>query len=120
MIFRRSSPTLSSWRTPCPISSKTRDGTPPRAHPSSSVPIDARTEYASAYATAGRAFRRRSSPELFEPFYRPDHSRTRQKGGGTGLGLSLVRRIAELHGAPPDVSSKLGEGSTFGFSLPVA
>jgi two-component system OmpR family sensor kinase len=57
---------------------------------------------------------------LFEPFYRPDQSRTRQKGGGAGLGLSLVRRIAELHGAPPEVSSKLGEGSTFGFSLPVA
>jgi signal transduction histidine kinase len=57
---------------------------------------------------------------LFEPFYRPDQSRTRQKGGGAGLGLSLVRRIAELHGAPPEVSSEIGKGSTFGFTLAVA
>jgi signal transduction histidine kinase len=57
---------------------------------------------------------------LFEPFYRPDQSRTRKNGGGAGLGLSLVRRIAELHGAPPDVTSEVGKGSTFGFSLPIA
>jgi signal transduction histidine kinase len=57
---------------------------------------------------------------LFEPFYRPDQSRTRKNGGGAGLGLSLVRRIAELHGAPPDVSSEVGKGSIFGFSLSVA
>jgi two-component system, OmpR family, sensor kinase len=57
---------------------------------------------------------------LFEPFYRPDQSRTRKNGGGAGLGLSLVRRIAELHGAPPAVTSEVGKGSTFGFSLPIA
>ncbi|HUB08482.1 MAG TPA: HAMP domain-containing sensor histidine kinase [Myxococcales bacterium] len=58
-------------------------------------------------------------PRLFEPFYRPDASRTRSTGGA-GLGLSLVRRIAELHGAEPRVESAPGQGSTFSFTLPIA
>jgi len=59
-------------------------------------------------------------PRLFEPFYRPDASRARRSGGGTGLGLSLVRRIAEIHGAPPFVTSTPGEGSTFGITVELA
>jgi signal transduction histidine kinase len=59
-------------------------------------------------------------PRLFEPFYRPDASRTRASGGGAGLGLSLVRRIAELHGGSPTVRSAPGEGTTFSFTVPVA
>jgi len=59
-------------------------------------------------------------PRLFEPFYRPDASRTRASGGGAGLGLSLVRRIAELHGAEPEVKSAPGEGTLFSFTVPVA
>ena len=59
-------------------------------------------------------------PRLFEPFYRPDASRSRAQGGGAGLGLSLVRRIAELHGGEPSVQSTPGEGSTFSFTVPVA
>jgi two-component system, OmpR family, sensor kinase len=55
-------------------------------------------------------------PRLFEPFYRTDNSRSRESGG-TGLGLSLVRRIAELHGGPPFVISTPGQGSTFGVTL---
>jgi signal transduction histidine kinase len=58
-------------------------------------------------------------PRLFEPFYRPDASRTRASGGGTGLGLSLVRRIAELHGAEPEVKSETGLGTTFSFTVPI-
>jgi two-component system OmpR family sensor kinase len=57
-------------------------------------------------------------PRLFEPFYRPDASRSRASGGA-GLGLSLVRRIAELHGEPPRVESTPGAGSTFSFTVPV-
>ncbi len=58
-------------------------------------------------------------PRLFEPFYRPDASRTRDTGGA-GLGLSLVRRIAELHGGEPAVDSEPGRGSRFSFTLPAA
>lgn len=58
---------------------------------------------------------------IFEPFYRLDRSRTRQKNyqtGGFGLGLSIVRTLVEAHGGKIRVESKLGEGSEFTISLP--
>ena len=48
--------------------------------------------------------------KIFDRFYRSDSSRSIQ---GTGLGLAMVRRIAELHGAKITLESKVGEGSTF-------
>jgi len=57
-------------------------------------------------------------PFIFERFYRVDKSRTRSTGG-TGLGLTIARRIVEAHGGRIDVRSKLGEGTTFTFSLPM-
>lgn len=50
--------------------------------------------------------------KLFERFYRTDASRCRDTGG-TGLGLTIVRKICTLHGAEIKVDSKLGEGSVF-------
>ncbi|HEY9721744.1 MAG TPA: HAMP domain-containing sensor histidine kinase [Oscillatoriaceae cyanobacterium] len=55
---------------------------------------------------------------IFEPFYRPDSSRSRETGG-TGLGLSIVRAIAERHGGRATLSSTVGVGTTAELRLPV-
>lgn len=54
--------------------------------------------------------------EIFEPFHQLDGSSTRHYGG-TGLGLSLVRKIVEAHGSLLDVQSVEGKGSIFKFPL---
>jgi len=54
---------------------------------------------------------------LFRPFTQLDSKLSRQYAG-TGLGLSLVLRLAELHGGSIEVKSELGKGSCFTVSLP--
>lgn len=55
---------------------------------------------------------------IFESFYQVDSSSTRPYGG-TGVGLALVKLILDLHDITIHVESKLGEGSTFWFDLPI-
>ncbi len=54
---------------------------------------------------------------IFERFYRADQARSRSTGG-TGLGLAIVKHIATNHGGRVDVTSSLGDGSTFTLRLP--
>ncbi|MGE5206272.1 MAG: sensor histidine kinase [Chlamydiota bacterium] len=63
-------------------------------------------------ADTGRGIAAEHLPHIFRPFYTT-------KGNGTGLGLSLARRIVEEHGGRIEVSSTVGHGSTFTVFLPL-
>jgi signal transduction histidine kinase len=56
-------------------------------------------------------------PYIFERFWRGEQSRNRRLGG-TGIGLTICRRLVEIQGGEITVRSKLGEGSSFTFWLP--
>ncbi len=65
-----------------------------------------------AITDTGRGIAPEHLPHIFRPFYTT-------KGNGTGLGLSLARRIVEEHGGRVEVNSTLGQGSTFTVFLPL-
>lgn len=65
-----------------------------------------------AVSDTGRGIPPEHLPNIFRPFYTT-------KGNGTGLGLSLARRIVEEHGGRIDVASAPGEGTRFVVSLPI-
>ncbi len=63
-------------------------------------------------ADTGRGIAPEHLPNIFRPFYTT-------KGDGTGLGLSLARRIVEDHHGGIEVSSVVGQGTTFFVKLPL-
>jgi signal transduction histidine kinase len=66
----------------------------------------------------GRGIPQDKLATIFEPFKQVDASDSRQKGG-TGLGLTISRSIVQQHGGRIWAESKVGQGSTFTFTLPV-
>jgi two-component system phosphate regulon sensor histidine kinase PhoR len=66
---------------------------------------------------SGIGIPQRDLARIFERFYRVDAARSRALGG-TGLGLSIVKHLVQRMGGDISVSSELGRGSTFSFSLP--
>lgn len=58
-------------------------------------------------------------PYIFERFYRADQSRSRTTGGA-GLGLAIVKQLVEAQGGEVSAYSKVGQGTTISFSLPIA
>ena len=70
-----------------------------------------------AVSDAGIGIPREELDRIFERFYRVDRARSRRLGG-TGLGLAIVKHIALAHGGKVEITSTLGEGSTFTISVP--
>ena len=58
-------------------------------------------------------------PRVFERLYRGDKSRSR-KTAGTGLGLAIVKHLVHAHGGDLSVTSEVGHGSRFTFTMSVA
>jgi two-component system, OmpR family, phosphate regulon sensor histidine kinase PhoR len=61
----------------------------------------------------------RESEKLFEEFYRVKNKRT-ENIPGTGLGLSMVKRIVEMHQGSVEVETAPGKGSTFSVNVPLS
>ena len=71
-----------------------------------------------AVEDTGHGIEQKHLPRLFERFYRVDAGRSREVGG-TGLGLSIVKHLVEALGSKVSVTSTIGKGSAFAFSLPI-
>jgi len=72
-----------------------------------------------AVADTGTGISPEGLERIFDRFARADPARSRD-GGGVGLGLSVVKAVAEAHGGSVDVRSSPGKGSTFALRLPLA
>ena len=54
--------------------------------------------------------------KIWQRFYQVDPSR--REGGGAGLGLAMVKKIAQVHNGQLTLDSAPGQGSTFALTLP--
>jgi len=66
----------------------------------------------------GIGIKKEDMEKIFEPFSRLDNCLVKIRGG-TGLGLAVAKRIVERFGGQIWVSSKMGKGSRFSFTLPL-
>lgn len=78
--------------------------------------VDIENKYLVKVVDDGIGIAEQDLQRVFERFFRVDKSRS-SANGGTGLGLAIVKHILEAHGERITVKSKIGEGSTFSFTL---
>lgn len=65
----------------------------------------------------GPGIRQEDMKSIWERFYKADKARS--KAAGTGIGLSIVKHILDLHQISIHMESEVGKGSTFTFKLPI-
>ena len=91
--------------------------TPAEGEISVSLQVSDRGSAVFSVADTGSGIASEHLPRLTERFYRVDTSRSRESGG-TGLGLAIVKHVVQRHGGELQISSTLGKGSKFCFTLP--
>jgi two-component system phosphate regulon sensor histidine kinase PhoR len=95
--------------------------TPPGGHVNIQAYHEGEEQITLAVADDGVGIKPEHQKRLFEPFYRvPQRSSDTVRPRGTGLGLALVRAIAQVHDWTVTVKSEFGAGSTFCLTMPVA
>jgi signal transduction histidine kinase len=73
-----------------------------------------------AVADQGYGIKADDLPYIFDRLYRSDSSRTMGQVNGYGLGLSIAKKIIELHNGTIEVASKVDKGATFTVRIPLA
>ncbi len=76
------------------------------------------SEFLVSVTDTGLGIAEADQQKIMEEFQQADTTSSR-KQGGTGLGLAIAKRLVDMHGGRLWVESRLGEGSTFSFTLPV-
>ena len=66
----------------------------------------------------GEGIAKKDIPYIWDRYYKVDKTHIRSSVG-SGIGLAIAKEILELHGFEYGVKSKLNEGSTFYFKLPI-
>jgi signal transduction histidine kinase len=66
----------------------------------------------------GCGMKEENLPYIFEVFRQVDGS-SKRAASGTGLGLAITKRLVEMHKGQITVTSQIGVGSTFTFSIPI-
>jgi signal transduction histidine kinase len=92
------------------------------SHENGSVSVEARPAGALIEIwvnDTGIGIAKEDQERVFQRFTQIDSSATRSQGG-TGLGLAITKELVELHGGTIRLQSKLGKGSSFIFTVPVA
>ena len=81
-----------------------------------SVPTDGQARF--EVSDTGTGIPADQHDQLFNRFFRGDQARAQHEGSGSGIGLTLAKQLVERQGGEIGVNSRVGQGSSFWFTLP--